>query len=228
MRWFRFLCVLLCVALCACSPSKDTAAQKTNAPAVSLQYDVLATPGKVSTEKVEVVEFFAYFCSHCRSFDSALTAWAKEHASTVDFIRVPMVFRDSMLARQRLYYTLEVMGELEPMHAKTFDAKQVERVDLDNEAEIIAFVTREGMDVAQFKQVYHSLAVAAKMKKAAALQEQYPAKGIPEIMVDRHFKTSVPHASHRPNVEQTEEGLQKATLEIMDELVEKAQALRAQ
>jgi protein dithiol oxidoreductase (disulfide-forming) len=229
------------IALTACKPSVDkssgsapssntasaTQAASTLRDSCSGEYSILVTPQQTEqSNKIEVLEFFGYFCSHCKSFDPALTAWAKKNAKTVNFKRVPIAFRDNMIAQQRMYYALEAMGKLETLHQKIFQAVQVENLALSNEAEIVAFLVKNGVDKSKFLEFYNSFSVQTQAATASKLQRAYPVTSVPMIALDGQYITSASHAQKRKNVEQSEAGLQTGTLQIMDELVAKSLAER--
>lgn len=244
MNSFRRLLapLLLCVfALAACKPSSENVATSAP-PAPPGDKPVLSQPianaqkesadGKYSTlviaqpaekgSKVEVLEFFGYFCSHCKDFDPALTAWAKKNAGTVIFKRVPVAFRENMVHQQRMYYALQAMGKLDGLHEKTFHAVQVERRALSTEAEVIEFVAQNGVDKTKFKELYDSFSIQSQARNATNLQANYKIDSVPNIAIDGRFITSKSHASKQAGVE--EGGAESKTLQIMDELV--AQVLK--
>ncbi len=203
----------------------STQAAPANAPRLSAsgEYSELSVPlATPQGNKIEVLEFFAYFCSHCKTFDPLLTEWAKKNAGKVIFKRVPVAFRDNMESQQRMYYALEAMGKLEGLHEKIFHAVQDERRALSSEAEITAFVAQHGIDKVKFKALFDSFSVQSQVRNATQLQAAYRIDSVPNIALDGRYLTSASHALKRPGVEQTESGLRTATLQIMDELVAKA------
>ena len=133
--------------------------------------------------KIEVVEFFWYSCPHCNAFEPKLAAWAKRQPADVALRRVPVAFRDEFVPQQRLFYTLEAMGKLDELHVKVFEAIHVKREATNNEAAIVAFAERNGLDKAKFQEMYNSFGVAAKAKRAAQLQDAYRVEGVPALGV---------------------------------------------
>jgi thiol:disulfide interchange protein DsbA len=55
-------------------------------------YKRVETPVPVAEGKLEVVEFFGYWCPHCNAFEPALDAWVKKLPATVTFRRIPVAF----------------------------------------------------------------------------------------------------------------------------------------
>lgn len=232
------LLILGGLALTACTSSTDkptasaSASQgsdlgKTAPQQPSAEYTELAVrqPAEAG-KKVEVVEFFAYFCSHCKSFDPVLSEWARKNADRVVFKRVPVAFRDTMIPQQRMYYALEAMGKLDDLHGKIFDAIQLQRISLDSDRAIFDYVGKQNIDVEKFKELYESFGVQSQAKMAYEMQRSYNINSVPNIAIDGRFITSASHASQRPGVQRTEEGLQTATLQIMDDLVVRVQRER--
>lgn len=234
------LAAVCLIALTACKPSTDKpasgatpdapASQSTAAPSGSNslqpsssgEYSVLVIPQPAEQgSKVEVLEFFAYFCSHCKAFDPMLNEWAKKNADKVIFKRVPVAFREDMIPQQRMYYALEAMGKVDALHAKIFTAVQDERRTLSSETEILEFIAQHGLDKAKFKEVYDSFSVQSQARNAYNMQGSYKIDSVPNIAIDGRYMTSASHAQKRPGVEQSETGLRTGTLQIMDDLVAK-------
>ncbi|RJX33565.1 MAG: thiol:disulfide interchange protein DsbA/DsbL [Oxalobacter sp.] len=230
--FFRVLALSFCATvLVACKPadkkataSSPAASATANAllPSFSGEYAMLAVPQPaMQGNKVEVLEFFGYFCSHCKTFDPAVTAWAKKNRNKVAFTRVPVAFRNDLIAQQRMYYTLEAMGLLDSLHEQIFHAVQNERLSLSNDKEILAYVTQQGVNAAKFQEHYHSAAVQTQMAQAQKRLAAYDVQSVPLFAIDGRYIASATYASKRPGIEQTERGVQNATLAIMDDLVAK-------
>ncbi|MBC7681018.1 MAG: thiol:disulfide interchange protein DsbA/DsbL [Ferruginibacter sp.] len=161
------------------------------APVAGTDYLVLDKPAPTEAPagKVEVVEFFWYACPHCFAFEPALSAWVKKLPKNVAFRRVPVVFQDSFIPPQKLYYTLEAMGQLEALHEKVFNAIHVERQKLDKDNLVLDWAAKQGLDKAKFVETYNSFSVATKVRKAAQLQDAYKVAGVPALGVAGRFYT---------------------------------------
>ena len=143
-----------------------------------------APPGKI-----EVIEFFWYSCPHCNSFEPRLNAWIQKLPADVVVKRVPVAFRDDFVPQQRLYYTLEALGKLEPLHGKVFQTIHVERNSLQREEPILEWADKQGLDKAKFKEIYNSFAVSSKARRAAQLQEQFKVSGVPALGIAGRYYT---------------------------------------
>lgn len=188
-------------------------------PVSGADYRTLATPQQTdSGKKVEVTEFFGYFCPHCNSFEPALADWVKKQGDNIVFKRVPVAFNDSAAPQQRLYYTLEAMGKAEEFQRKVFNAIHVDRQPLNADGPIIEFVAKQGLDKAKFTDLYNSFSVQSKVRRAVQLQGAYKVDGVPMIAIDGRFVTS-PSIVAASVGEQPEAALQVASLQVMDALV---------
>ena len=155
--------------------------------------DFLTLDRPVATEagtgKVEVIEFFWYSCPHCNAFEPSLEAWSKKLPADVVLTRVPAAFRDDMVPQQRLFYTLEALGEVERLHRKCFDTIHGEKRDLLKEADMIEWAAHNGVDKAKFADTYKSFGVVSKVKRAVQLQNDFKIEGVPSLGVAGRFYT---------------------------------------
>ncbi len=140
--------------------------------------------------KIEVVEFFWYNCPHCNAFEPQLEAWIKRTAKDVVVRRAPVAFRDDFVPQQRLYYSLEAMGKVEELHTKVFYAIHVEKQNLNTQANIGAWLEKQGVDKAKFDALYSSFSVSSKSQKAAQLQNAFQVDGVPALGIAGRFYTS--------------------------------------
>lgn len=132
--------------------------------------------------KIEVVEFFWYSCPHCNAFEPKLNAWIAKQGPDVVVRRVPVAFRDDFVPQQRLFYALEAMNKLD-LHDKVFEAIHGQRNPLNREDSILAFVEKNGVDRAKFKDLYNSFGVSTKARRATQLQDAYQVAGVPALGV---------------------------------------------
>ncbi len=160
-------------------------------PVEGKDYVRLSQPQAVPPGKIEVIEFFWYGCPHCNAFEPSLEAWVKKLPADVAFRRVPVAFREeTFVAHQKLFYTLEAMGQLEAVHRKVFYAIHSERARLDKPADISAFVAKNGVDATKFMQLFDSFSIQTKATQARKLAEAYRIDGVPALGVHGRFYTS--------------------------------------
>ena len=161
------------------------------APAEGKDYVRLAQPVPMpSSGKIEVVEFFGYWCPHCNSFEPAIDAWSRKLPADVSFRRVPVAFSAPQEPYAKIYLALEALGQLDALHRKVFTAIHVQRQRLEKDAEITAFVTANGLDATKFMDTYKGFTVASKFKQARQLADAYKIDGVPTIGIHGRFFTS--------------------------------------
>jgi len=147
-----------------------------------------ATPGKV-----EVVEFFGYWCPHCNAFEPSLDAWARKlPAQQVSFRRVSIAFNAAQEPIQRMFFALEAMGQVEVVHAKVFSAIHVAKglPPAPKEAEIASFLKANGVDADKVLETMKSFSVATKVRQARALADGYGLDGVPLLGIAGRWRTS--------------------------------------
>jgi thiol:disulfide interchange protein DsbA len=195
------------------------------APSAGVEYLVLPAAQKTDgAKKIEVTEFFAYYCPHCNAFEPLLAAWVKKQGDNIVFKRVH-VYRDAgVLPQQRLFYTLEAMGLAEQYNDKVFAAMHTERLPLGSDEQVFDWAAKAGIDRARFIDTYRSYGVQARMYQANAQMAAYGINQWPMIAVDGRFLTSPYHAHLGSKAEVDETTQQREALQVMDYLVAKAKA----
>ncbi len=157
--------------------------------------------------KVDVIEFFWYSCPHCNAFEPTLDAWVKTAPKDLAIRRVPVAFNASFVPQQKLYYALEGMGKLDEVHVKVFRAIHVEKQKLAKDDEIFAWIGKQGLDVAKFKEVYNSFSVSNQVRRASQLQDAYGVEGVPSMGVAGKYYTDGTMAGSMQTVLQVVESL---------------------
>ena len=179
------------LALGAAILPSGLALAQANAPRAGTDFLVLNQPAPVETasDKIEVIEFFGYYCPHCNAFEPVLSAWVKQLPKDVVFRRVPVAFNGGAAPQQRLYYALESMGLVEQLHARVFAAIHGERQNLSQGAAIADWVARQGVDRAKFTEQFDSFGVSTKAARARQLQTAYQVEGVPALGVAGRYYT---------------------------------------
>jgi protein dithiol oxidoreductase (disulfide-forming) len=172
--------------------SFGSAARAQGAPVEGTHYVKLSQPAPVSAPagKVEIVEFFSYGCPHCYALQPSVELWAKGLPADVVHRRVPVGFNALYETYQKVFFALEVMGQLDNMHRKVFAAIHQQRQRLDKEADIVAFMTANGVDGAKFAEQLKSFTVQTKVRQAQQLTQAYKVDGVPALGVQGRYLTS--------------------------------------
>ncbi|MDB5907453.1 MAG: disulfide bond formation protein DsbA [Massilia sp.] len=174
--------------------------------------------------KVEVTEFFAYYCPHCNRFEPLLAEWVRKQGANIVFKRVHVSNGPGVMAQQRLFYTLEALGLLDQYHAKVFHAMHVERQRLATDEAVLDWAVKSGIDRAKFVDAWNSFGTQAKLRRADAMMAAYRVNEWPLVAIDGRFITSPSQAGGASTAAQTETEQQQAALQVMDYLVAKAKA----
>jgi protein dithiol oxidoreductase (disulfide-forming) len=184
------------------------------APVEGRDYVKLAQPiAMPAGSKIDVVEFFGYWCPHCNAFEPSLEAWIKTLPPDVAFRRVPVAFGAAHEPYQRIYYALEALNMVEQVHRKVFAAIHVSKQRLDKEADILALMTANGVDGAKFSDAFKSFSVQTKLRQARQLADAYKIDGVPTLGVHGKFFTS-------PSLTNSQE----RALAVANQLIQRARA----
>ena len=187
--------------------------QLSAAPVEGADYKLIDPPQPTSSgNKVEVLEFFFYGCSHCFHLHPELSAWEKKIPKDVDLVLVPTIFNPGWEPMAYTYYALEVLGKNHELHNALYDAWNVNNINLSDESKIAAFVAKHGVDSKKFSEAYHSFGVQSKIMRSKQLTQTYVIRGTPTIIVDGKYMIT---------------GLQPGeTVKVLSELVDKARKER--
>jgi len=153
-------------------------------------YNLLDTPQPTSGKKIEVLEFFFYGCSHCYHLHSTLSEWEKKAPKDVELIYVPTIFRDNMEQMARTFYALEALGKLRQLHDPLYRAWNVDNVPLYDEAAIVDFVAKHGVNRAKFSATYNSFSMQSRVVRAKQMTRSYMISGTPTLIVDGQYVIS--------------------------------------
>jgi protein dithiol oxidoreductase (disulfide-forming) len=207
----------LVMGLC-CAPLV-AAAQGVSEPQPGVDYIVLDSPQPPleSGDKIEVADFFGYWCPHCFEFVGDLEAWRKRLPSDVALVHVPVAFNPSENPLSATFYSLQALNRLEDMHVKVFKAIHVERKKLFESNEIADFMAANGIDRAKWLEVYNSFSVASAVNRANQIWQNYRIDGTPTLACNGRFLTSPSIANNKGNA---------AALEVMDYLLERVRRER--
>ena len=179
MRFFKQLFAVL-VVLCATSAQAEVVAGK--------DYKLLNPAQPTSSgNKVEVLEFFFYGCSHCFHLHPKLNAWEKNIPKDVELQYVPVIFRDNWEPMARTFYALEALEQRKQLHDALFDAWNVHNTDLSDEAKITEFVAKHGVDPGKFSAAYNSFSMNSKVMRSTQMVQSYGIRGTPTIVVDGKY-----------------------------------------
>ena len=159
-------------------------------PVEGRDYLRVAQAVPVPEGKIEVVEFFGYWCPHCHAFEPLLDAWSKKLPAQVSFRRIPVAFNAAHELAQRLYFALEALGLVETLHRKVFAALHVQHLRMDKDSDIVSWAQANGADAPKILDAMKSFSVATKARQAKQLAEAYKIDGVPTLGIQGRYMTS--------------------------------------
>ena len=126
------------------------------------------TPG--TAEKVEVLEFFSWGCSHCAEMHPLLSEWEKQLPANAVVVKVPISLGHREWGQLvRAYYALEALGELKRLEGAVFDAIHKEGQPLFTEDRIAQWLAAQGVSEQKFRAEFNSSNVSTKASRAEQL-----------------------------------------------------------
>jgi len=217
----RLLC-LAAACLLATAIASPAFASPAN-PQNGVDYVTLAQPQPVQADgkKVEVIEFFMYHCPVCNGLEAGFEEWVKKQGDRIHVRRIHMPYTGAADPEAHLYLTLEALGRLDDMHAKVFNAVHQQHIRLNQDAAIIDWVAKNGIDRATFLNAWNSFGVQARLRGLNRIIETYKVESVPTIIVDGKYMTS-PSMAHESLKTNNPQEMFQATLQTADALVTKA------
>jgi len=167
----------------------------------------------VSEDRIEVLELFWYGCPHCYQLEPELEAWLKTKPDDVVFVRLPAVLGPSWELHARAFYTAELLGVTDKIHKPLFERMHKEKRPIRNVAQLKEIFLAQGVSEQDFDNTYKSFAVITKTNRAKQAASLYGIKGVPALVVNGKYRTSVREA-----------GSNKGMLEVVDFLVKQERA----
>jgi len=157
------------------------------------KYDILDEPQPTTTDqsKIEVLEIFSYMCPHCFHFNNYLQEWLKTKPEDVEFVHLPVVYRDSWNATAKAYFAAKGLGVLDKVHNPIFSAIHKEKKPLNSERTLARFfIEHGGVEKEAFSEFYNSFSVDSQIRTANATASKYGVKGVPAIIVNGKYRLS--------------------------------------
>ena len=180
------------------------------------RYTVLENPIPVTTGgNVEVRELFWYGCGHCFALEPFVNSWVESKADNSEFIKTPAIFSASWAFHGKAFYTMEALGVLEQANDAFFHQIHVSRKPINNLKSLVDFLAGYDKTEEDVTSAFNSFAVDTKLRNATNITKQSTATGVPAILVDGKYLTSVSQA-----------GGQSELFAVIDELVMKAASER--
>ncbi len=154
-------------------------------------YETLADPVPTSTsDKIEVVEVFAYTCGHCYNFEPLVSAWKKEQKDDVEVVQTPAMWNATMENYARGFFTAKAMNLLDDVHMAVFTAIHQEGKQFRSAEQWADFLETYGADPERVLKTFNSFGITSQVRQADSRVRGYKITGTPEMVVDGKYRVS--------------------------------------
>ena len=151
----------------------------------------LSKPLPAKTGKVNVTEFYSYACIHCSILEPTLDKW---YAGTknVDLNRIQVVWDNNFSGYAKINATAQTLNLGTKFNQQVFNATMTEHKNLEDQAQLQAFLTanKSIVDPKKFMATYNSFAVSTKPQEYAQYTTAYNITGTPTFIVGNKYVTS--------------------------------------
>ncbi|HKU70729.1 MAG TPA: thiol:disulfide interchange protein DsbA/DsbL [Burkholderiales bacterium] len=183
----------------------------------NIEYRVLASPQPVETgANIEVIDFFWYGCPYCNELQPALFDWIKKKPADVTVRHIPAILKDNWAPHARIYYALELLGEVERLHLAVYHSYHVEELFMSKPDVMEQWAVKNGIERRRWMDAYYSPEVDAKISRAFQATKRYDIQGTPSLVVDGRYLTS---SSMTPRV--------SGVIAVVDDLIKLARQNRS-
>lgn len=156
----------------------------------NIEYRLIPVQPVETGERIEVIDFFWYGCPYCNDLQPALEEWLKRKPDDVALRRVPAILRDSWAPHARIYYALELLGEVERLHLKVYEGYHVEQLHMSKPEVMEQWAAKHGIERQRWLDAYFSPETDARITRAFQATKRYDVQGTPSLVVDGRYLTS--------------------------------------
>lgn len=146
---------------------------------------------KAPYQEKTVVEYFSYGCPHCNHLEPALEKWLEHIPKGVTFSRVPAIWNTQFQVLAQLYYSLDAVGLQQELTPKVFDYIHNQNKTIRTQQDAAKFVADHGGDTEAFAKAWKSEGVKQSLIKASEDFIAHDVRGVPAIVVNGQYQTSV-------------------------------------
>ena len=142
-------------------------------------------------DQIEVLEIFWYGCPHCYALEPYLKKWLKNKPEFVEFVQLPAVLNRSWEFDARVFYTFVALGLIDELHEAYFDAIHKDRKRMKNVEQVASWAQEQGVDPQLIMDTFNSFGVDSMLANATQMSGRYEADGVPTIIIDGKYRTTV-------------------------------------
>lgn len=139
-------------------------------------------------QKVEIRQFFAYWCPHCHHLEPSLLAWAKKLPPSIRLVKNPVAFNAQQRPLVNLFYVLDTFEQKEQLHQAVFNSIHGDRsltqnvYSKDKDLQEWAVKTLK-LDATKVKDLWGSFSIQNFVKSSQDYVVNYELDGIPAFVV---------------------------------------------
>mgnify|MGYP002632481700 FL=1 len=142
-------------------------------------------------DRIEVLEIFWYGCPHCYALEPYLKKWLKNKPEFVEFVQLPAVLNRSWEFDARVFYTFVALGLIDELHEAYFDAIHKDRKRMKNVEQVASWTQEQGVNPQLIMDTFNSFGVDSMLANATQMSGRYEADGVPTIIIDGKYRTTV-------------------------------------
>lgn len=166
---------------------------------------------KPDSSKVEVLQFFHFYCTYCYEFNLIMNKWVKENASNIIYTRESPAVKPSWENLSRAYYAMQYLKLTDQLFDSMFDKAEADRKWLNSPRTISLGMNElnSSIDADTFEKTMGSFAVVeVQLKRAAKLATMSNIRSVPSVLINRKYLTS-------PTISGSYEGMISAIDDLM-------------
>lgn len=156
-------------------------------------YEVLSRPlQQIQKDKIEVAEFFGYFCVHCYRLNPVLFKYAKSWASDTYLRPIHVVWSDDMMGLAKVAAAVNASGLKYQADSAVFEAVYVQKLNLSDANTFKQWASKQtAFDGKKLILAYQSVTNQSQAKQMANLTEQLQIEGTPTIIVGGKYRMNL-------------------------------------
>ena len=190
MKWHNLIAVILFTVTGAFAQAIE--------PVEGQDYTVVNSgiaPLEQNKDKIEIVEFFSYTCSHCRSLDSVLRNYAKTLPQDTVFRSEHIVWDEgTYLSLAKLKSAVSKLHLENQLNAPIYKALFDENIDLSISNNLATWLNSQSniVDSKAFMDIYNSFSVATDANRMKELTERHDIRATPIVIVGGKYQIKDP------------------------------------
>jgi thiol:disulfide interchange protein DsbA len=144
---------------------------------------------QAQSNKVEVLEFFGYFCIHCKKLDPILRQHVRTFASDTYYRPVHVVWEPNMMTFARLASAVNSTGLKNKANPAIFSAMFDQKINLGDEMQLKKWAASQQIfDGKKLISAYDSFAAKADAEAMQKLTKEYNVEATPMVIVGGKYK----------------------------------------